>query len=396
MATEARAFPAFRLDRNELAGAFGGIGTDLPLLIGMTVAAGLKGAGVLIMFGVMQLVTGAIYRMPMPVQPLKAMAAIVIAERLSGETLFGAGLAIGVVMLVLAVTGLVDWCARVVPRCVVRGIQFGLGTQLVLLALREYVPAGGVAGYWLAAGAFGVMLALVGNRRYPAAVLVILLGLAYAVLRGDLASNSFVWGFSLPSLHVPRWADIVTGFFVLALPQMPLSLGNSILATSQVSADLFPQRPVGVRKLAFTYSFMNLVNPFFGGVPTCHGAGGMAGHYVLGGRTGATVIIAGAAYVGAGLLLGDGFSGVAAAFPMPVLGVLLLFEGLTMTLLVRDVAGSGREFPIALLVGLIACGLPYGYVIGMVLGTGLDYLSRGRFAGLSLTQGRFLREPRDR
>ena len=108
------------------------------------------------------------------------------------------------------------------------------------------------------------------------------------------------------------------------------------------------------------------------------------------------MIIAGAAYVGAGLLLGDGFSGVAAAFPMPVLGVLLLFEGLTMTLLVRDVAGSGREFSIALLVGLIACDLPYGYVIGMVLGTGLDYLLRGRFAGLSLMQGRFLREPRDR
>jgi hypothetical protein len=396
MATEARIFPAFRLDRNELAGAFGGIGTDLPLLIGMTVAADLRGAGVLIMFGVMQVVMGAVYRMPMPVQPLKAMAAIVIAQRLSGETLFGAGLAIGVVMLALAATGLVDWCARVVPRCVVRGIQFGLGTQLVLLALREYVPAGGIAGYWLAAAAFGIMLALVGNRRYPAAVFVILLGLAYAIVRLAPESGALAWGLSLPSLHAPRWADIVTGFLVLAVPQIPLSLGNSILATRQVAADLFPHRPLGARKLAFTYSFMNLVNPFFGGVPTCHGAGGMAGHYILGGRTGASVIIAGAAYVGAGLLLGDGFSGVAAAFPMPVLGVLLLFEGLAMTLLVRDVTGSAREFPIALLVGLIACGMPYGYVTGIVLGTGLYYLSRGRLAGLSLMQGQILREPRER
>lgn len=67
-----------RFDRNELSGAFGDIGTDLPLIIGMIIAAGLDSASVLIMFGVMQLLTGFVYRIPMPVQPLKAMAAIVI------------------------------------------------------------------------------------------------------------------------------------------------------------------------------------------------------------------------------------------------------------------------------------------------------------------------------
>ncbi|MGQ9542072.1 MAG: putative sulfate/molybdate transporter [Armatimonadota bacterium] len=105
-----------RFDRNELAGAFGDIGTDVPLLIGMALSAKLSGTSILVMFGMMQILTGFIYRMPMSVQPLKAMAAIVIAQQIPAQTLYGARLAIGVVMLVLAVTGLLDWLARVVPK----------------------------------------------------------------------------------------------------------------------------------------------------------------------------------------------------------------------------------------------------------------------------------------
>jgi hypothetical protein len=83
--------PWIRLDRNELAGAFGDIGTDLPLIIGMILAAGLDRASVLIVFGMMQVFSGLRYGMPMAVQPLKAVAAIVIAQRLSGATIHGAG-----------------------------------------------------------------------------------------------------------------------------------------------------------------------------------------------------------------------------------------------------------------------------------------------------------------
>ena len=53
------------------------MGTDVPLIIGVALASHLDGASVLIMFGAMQILTGLAYRMPMPVQPLKAMAAIV-------------------------------------------------------------------------------------------------------------------------------------------------------------------------------------------------------------------------------------------------------------------------------------------------------------------------------
>jgi len=131
--------PALRFDRNELSGAFGDIGTDFPPLVSMILIAKLDTASVLVMFGLMQILTGLIYRMPMPVQPLKAMAVLVITQKLSGRILYGGGLAIGVMMLVLAATGLIEWVARAVPKSVVRGIQFGLGLQLASLALKDYV-----------------------------------------------------------------------------------------------------------------------------------------------------------------------------------------------------------------------------------------------------------------
>jgi hypothetical protein len=364
-----------RFDRNELAGAFGGIGTDLPLLVGVALAAKLDGTSVLVMFGVMQIITGLSYRMPMPVQPLKAMAAIVIAQQTPAATLFGGGLAIGVVMLLLAATGLLDWLARVVPKCVVRGIQFGLGLQLATVALTRYVQADGAEGYILALFAFVTVVLLLGNRRFPAALPVVALGLLYAmVLKLDGGQLAQGFGFHLPSLHRPQMNDILTGFLLLALPQIPLSLGNSVLATRQMAEDLFPQSHLTVRKIGITYALMNLVNPWFGGVPTCHGSGGMAGHYALGGRTGGSVVIYGLMFLTLGLFFGSGFDYIARVFPLPLLGVLLLVEALALIWLMRDTAVSGREFPIAVLVGLLAAGLPYGYVVGLVVGTALVHL----------------------
>lgn len=360
-----------RFDRHELAGAFGDMGTDVPLIIGVALAARLSGASVLIMFGAMQILTGFLYRVPMPVQPLKAMAAIVIAQQVAAPVLYGAGLAIGLAMLVLAATGALNWLARVVPKSVVRGIQFGLGLQLATIALQNYVRSEGPVGYALAAGAFMVTVLLLGNRRLPAALPVVAIGVAYAAFQLGAGSLTTSIGLHLPQLHVPRLADIATGFVVLALPQIPLSLGNSVLATHQLTKDLFPERSIGIRKIGFTYAIMNLVNPWLGGIPTCHGSGGMAGHYAFGGRTGGSVIIYGLVFVTLGLFFGPGFDQVVRAFPLPILGVLLLFEALALVWLIRDTATSRLELPVAALVGLIAVGLPYGYLIGMVVGTAL-------------------------
>ncbi|HVM59490.1 MAG TPA: putative sulfate/molybdate transporter [Verrucomicrobiae bacterium] len=368
-----------RFDRNELAGAFGDIGTDLPLIVGMILAAGLDSASALIMFGVMQIFTGLRYGIPMPVQPLKAMAALVIAQKLGGNVLFGGGLAIGVIMLVLTVTGLIEWLARVVPKTVVRGIQFGLGLQLTMLAVKDYVHADGASGYVLAAIAFLITIVLIGNRRFPAALFVIALGVAYAFLyKIDFGTLRQGAGVHLPQLRGLTRQDVLTGLIVLAIPQIPLSLGNSILATRQLAEDYFPERRLTIRTISFTYSLMNLVNPWFGGIPTCHGSGGMAGHYAFGARTGGSVVMYGCLYLALGLFFSSSFAQVIQVFPKPILGVMLAFEGLAMLVLVRDIANAKADLFIAMLVGLMAVGLPYGYAIGLIIGTALVYLWRDR------------------
>lgn len=369
---------SIRFDRNELSGAFGDLGTDLPLLVGMVLAAGLDATSVLVMFGLMQVATGLAYRMPMPVQPLKAVAALVITQKIAAATLYGGGLAIGVVMLLLAVTGLLGWLARVVPLVVIRGLQFGLGLQLSTLALREMVPAAGASGYLLAAVAFGIVVALLGNRRFPPAVFVVALGvawaLAFAVTPGEIARGA---GFALPHVRAVAWPDVLAGFVTLALPQIPLSLGNSVLATKQLASDLFPERPpLAVRRIGLTYAAMNVVVPWFGGVPVCHGSGGMAGHYAMGGRTGGSVILYGAFWLALGLCFGGAFGVIAGVFPKPMLGVLLVVEGLTLLALVRDLAPRHAELGLALLVGLVAATLPYGYLVALLLGVALAPLAR--------------------
>lgn len=370
--------PRFRFDRNELAGAFGDIGTDLPLIVGMVVAAGLDVASVLVMFGLMQYATAVRYGMPMAVQPLKAMAIIVITQKIAGPVLFGAGLAIGIVMLVLTVSGALAWLARIVPKSVVRGLQLGLGLQLSLLALGDYVRSEGIAGYGLALIAFAVALALYGNRRFPPALPIIALGIVYAFMFNldarELASG---FGFTLPMLRTPSASDVWTGLIILALPQIPLSLGNSLLATRQTAHDLFPEKHITIERLGYTYSAMNLVNPWFGGIPTCHGSGGLMGHYTFGARTGGSLLIYGSLFLAMGLFFAGAFTQVVQVFPLPVLGVLLLFEGWALMWLARDIVPVRRELAITIIVALIAVLAPYGYVLGLSSGT-LAYYALGK------------------
>lgn len=368
-----------RFDRNELSGAFGDLGTEFPLIVGMILVGGLDAASVLILYGAMQILTGVIYGLPMPVQPLKAMAVIVITQRIGGDVLAGGGLAIGIAMLLLSVTGLIDALARAIPKNVVRGIQLGLGLQLAALALKDYVPADGIPGYALAAVSFIIAIVLLGNRRIPPAPLLIALGIVYAfALKLDGGQLAGAIGFTLPKLQPVSWDAVATGAILLALPQIPLSLGNSILATRQVLEDLFPDRRIGVRKISFTYALMNLISPWFGGVPTCHGSGGIAGHYAFGGRTGGSVVIEGSLYLVLGFFFSGGFHAAIELFPKPVLGIILLFEAVALMRLIRDMLGANRDFTIVLLAGLAAFSLPYGYVIALVVGTALAYLWQPR------------------
>ncbi len=324
----------------------------------------------LAVFGALQIATALAYRMPMPVQPLKAMAAIAIAQKLPAGVIAGAGVTIGASMLLLAASGLLETLARAVPKTVVRAVQFGLGLQLASLAAREFLPAGGPAGWVLAAVSAVVVIVLFGSHRVPPALIVVGLGLAYA-LSTALSPETLLagFGFHLPRFTPPTSHDMLQGFLLIGLTQLPLSLGNSVLATRQVSVDLFADRAPSVRKIGLTYAAMNLIAPLFGGVPVCHGSGGMAGHYAFGARTGGSVALYGAMYLTLGLFFGAAFAQIVAVFPRPTLGVLLIFEGLAMMGLIRDQAEDPADFALVLLLGLVAAFTPYGYLTALAAGT---------------------------
>ncbi len=362
-------------NRNELSGSFGDIGTDLPLLIGVVLTCKLDPASIFIMFGVMQIMTGFLYGIPMPVQPLKAMAALMIAQQLSGNLLFGAGLAIGILMLILTFTNVLDWIVRKIPHSVVRGIQFGLGLSLASLALKDFIPSAGLNGYILAAIGFILIILFIGNRRYPPALFVVMLGVIYAsFFTVDFTSLLGSIDISLPTLNLPTHNDIISGFLILGIPQIALSISNSVIATNRTVNDLFPEKQFSVKKIGFTYSLMNLINPFFSGFPTCHGAGGIAGHYNFGGRTGGSVVIYGLLFLVIGLFFSAGFGEFVKFFPKPILGVILLFEALALMYFIKDISPSRKCLFVSFTVALIAFMIPYGYAIGLVVGILLDYL----------------------
>ncbi len=357
-----------RFDRNEWGGAFGDIGTDFPLLTGMILAAGLDAASVLIAFGAMQVLTGVVYKLPMPVQPLKAVAVIVITQKLGGEILFGGGLAIGLLMLLLTLTGALEFLATRVPKAVVRGLQLGLGVQLGMLALKDYVPTNGIEGYALATVAFVVILFLIGKRTYPVALMIIASGVVLTLLSSPEPIN-LIFSVSFPKLRAPTPESVWNGLILLALPQISLSLGNSILATKHVANELFPERNLTVSGIGITYSLMNFISPFVSGVPVCHGAGGMAGHVAFGARTGGSVILYGAFYLLLGMFFAQSFESIIKFFPLPILGAILFFEAISLIKLTRDATESTTNFTTAIFVALLASALPYGFLIGLVAGT---------------------------
>jgi len=363
-----------KIDRNELSGAFGDIGTDLPLIIGILLVSGLDPVSVFTMFGLTQIFSGLFYGMPMPVQPLKAVAIMAISLNLDGSIILAAGIGLGVVMLALNMTGLIKYIYNIVPDCVIRGIQFGLGINLLLLALIKYIPSFGLNGLVLSAVGFLLVFLLLGNRKFPPALAVILLGIIYSLLFNASSLGGFS-GFHLPipEVYVPSIYDIVTGFLILGIPQLPLSISNSLIATKKLSDDLFPKKRLSVKKLANTYSLMNIVSPLLGGIPVCHGSGGLAGHYTFGGRTGGTLLIYGALFLVLGILFAGDYGSIQALFPLPILGVILSVEGFSLAKFIKKTCGS-KELIIALIVGFICVSIKGGYVYALTLGTLIYYM----------------------
>ena len=97
------------------------------------------------------------------------------------------------------------------------------------------------------------------------------------------------------------------------------------------------------RAVAWSTGVMNLGASLIGGIPMCHGAGGMAGHVQFGARTGGSSIILGSMLLFAGLFLSASIGTVFSVFPQSVLGVILFLAGLQLALGSRDVGAEKAD-----------------------------------------------------
>jgi sulfate permease, SulP family len=364
-----------RFDRVELAGAFGDLGTLLPIVVGMILINKLSPSTVFLAFGAFYLLTGAYYRLPVPVQPLKAVGAIAIAyPALITEPVIGAaGILFGALLLLFALTGMVDHLARLFTQPVVRGIQLSLGLLFLKKGIELIVAPqlflNGAAGRFteyqanliIGVVVFAMVLGLLDNKRFPAALVALAAGIAAGFALGGFTPEALSVGPTRMEFTLPSLRDFWTAFIMLILPQIPLTIGNACVGTADTCAALFPRSTLLSKatagRFALTMGVVNLPAGFFGAVPMCHGTGGLAAHYRFGARTGGAPVMIGTILVVMALAFGDLGFALLAAIPNSVLGVLLVFAGLELCPLVKSLK-TNEEYFVAILITGIALAVP--------------------------------------
>lgn len=358
--------PDFEFNLRELAGSMGDFGTLFPLAIGYIAVNGLNPAGLFIMLGLTNIVLGLIYRLPMPLQPKKVIAVAAIAQGWSPSLIYASGFGLGLFWLVLVLTGLLRKLVDITPVFIVRGIQLALGVTLAWQALQWMRPAP-----LLGLVAIAIVLVLRENRYAPAAIVLMVLGVAIMAWQGDLP-RSWNLTLALPPLTLPRPGDVWEAMLLAGFAQIPVSITNAVIAPAALLRDYFPEKAVSERKLMLNMGIMNVVASFFAGMPVCHGAGGLAGQYYFGARTGGTPIIEGLIEVAIGLFLSQSIADVMAAFPMPLIAGMMLLVGVELA---RPVIGL-RGWKLGLAVGTAVLSVATNMAVGFVGGLAVAHLLR--------------------
>lgn len=362
--------PANRYDRMEVAGAFGDLGTLVPFVVAYISVLKMDPFGVLLAFGLAMIVCGFVYRTPIPVQPMKAAGAIATTQAaqtlvITPATVWGASLATGIVWLLLGLTGTARYVTRLITRPVVLGIILGLGFGFMIEGAKMMSQ-----NWWIGGIALLGTSLLLSNRIIPAMFLLLLFGAAYGIL-----SDPTLFA-ALREVHIearlPTFAlsgltfnDFLIGTVFLAIPQVPLTLGNAIIAITEENNRLFPNRPVNESKISTSTGLMNLLSASVGGVPMCHGAGGMAGHVQFGARTGGALVIVGMVLLATATLFSGSVATLLRLFPTAILGVILFLTGAQLALGACDIPkDKGERFALVLTGALAVWNVGIAFAVG--------------------------------
>ena len=351
---------SFEFNLRELAGSMGDFGTLFPLAIGYIVVCGLNPAGLLVMMGLANIVTGLVYRLPMPIEPMKLLAIVAIAQRWTPSMVYASGFAMGIIWVLIASTGIMVRIGKATPNSVIRGIQASLGLLLAFEALRM------ISSWWLVGiVSLVLVLALRQNRYAPAAIVLMALGVAVMFFKGQLSDARF-GSIVLPPITSFRLEDVWQALLLAGFAQIPLTATNAVMATSSLIKTYWPDKRVTERQLSLNMGIMNLILPFFGGMPLCHGAGGLAGQYYFGARTGGTNIIEGIIEISMGLFLATSIARLLTLFPTAIIGAMMFLVGIELAKFTKEIRLNKDLIPMGFTVALsLATNMAYGFLAGM-------------------------------
>ena len=394
---EDRRMQKFLFNRMECAGSVGDLGTLLPIAMGMILINGLNPLGLFFAIGLYYVISGLYFKVTVPIQPMKVIGAYAIATGMAASQIFASGLLIGIFLFLLGATGAITTIGKYTPKSVVRGVQLSTGTllmvqgvkfivgsskyQLLRQAVEPYLQIqhlGPIPIGWIIGAVAGIVtLLLIENRKLPAGLLVVCSGLAIGCLLGTYEGMSSVrLDIHLPKIlpfDFPSGPDFTTAIFILVLPQIPMTLGNAVIAYSDLSKDYFgdASEKVTYRSACISMAFANFISFLLGGMPLCHGAGGLAAHYRFGARTAGSNLIIGAVFILLAVLFGSHILSLVYLLPMSILGVLLLFAGSQLALTLLDIKARKDLFVVMVMLGItLASNLAVGFVVGF----GIAYL----------------------
>jgi SulP family sulfate permease len=378
----------------EFAGSLGDLGTVLPLAIGMILVNGLDPSGLFLSAGLVYIFTGLYFGITTPVEPMKVIGAYAIATAMSPQQIMASGILMGVCLMVIGATGAITFIGKYTPKAVIRGVQLSTGTLLMAEGIKFMIgktrlqvlhqmaepylsvqqlgpiPVGLVIGIIGAA----LTLLLLENKRMPAGLMIVATGILIGLLMGTRQGLGDIRpGLYLPRilpLGFPEGPDFTFALLALVLPQMPMTIGNAVIAEMDLSISYFgtAARRVTGRALCVSMALGNFLSALLGGMPLCHGAGGLAAHYRFGARSAGSNLIIGAIFILLTLLLGNHILALFNLIPMAILGVLLLFAGSQLALTVLDIKERKEMFVVVTILGItLASNLAAGFIVGIAI-----------------------------
>ena len=384
----------YRFDRLEIAGSLGDLGTLLPIAIGMILINGLSPTGIFLSIGIFYIISGCYFGITVPVQPMKVIGAYAIATAMTSSQVLASAALMGIFLMIVGGTNAITLIGRYTPLSVVRGVQLSTGTllmaqgvrfmlgtskfQLIRQAAEPYLtlqnlgplPIGILVG--VVGGA--LTLLLLENRKFPAGLMVILGGVALGLVLGTHEGfDTLKLGVYFPELlpfGFPAQADFTFALFALALPQLPMTIGNAVVANADLSREYFgdDSQKVTYRALTISMALANFMSFLVGGMPLCHGAGGLAAHYRFGARTAGSNLFIGSIFLILALFLGIHALSIVYLLPLSILGVLLIFAGSQLALTVIDMQERKDLFVVLLMLGItLASNLAVGFLVGIAV-----------------------------